>query len=79
MKNTILILLAFIFISNTCFASDTYRVKDKYGRYQGKYVRVDNITTKRYDSYNRYSGKIVNKNNKLRVYDKYGRFEYEAE
>lgn len=78
MKNATLILLTILFLTNTCYASNIYKARDKYGRYQGKYVRVDNITTKRYDSYNRYSGKIVNKNNKLRVYDKYGRFEYEA-
>ena len=71
--------ILFIFICNTALCIDQYRVKDKYGRYQGKYVRIDNTTVKRYNQYNQFTGKIVSKNNKVRVYDKYGRFEYEAD
>lgn len=78
MTKYIIAFIIFILICNTAFCNEQYRIKDKYGRYQGKYVRVDNNTVKRYNQYNQFTGKIVSKNNKIRVYDKYGRFEYGA-
>ena len=74
MKKFLSIVLSLLIFSNLCYAySDSYTVRDKYGRKVSTYTTSGNTTVER----NRYGQKTAtykkSSNGTITKYDKYGR------
>ena len=74
MKKFLSIVLSLLIFSNFCYAySDSYTVRDKYGRKVSTYKTTGNTTIER----NRYGQKTAtykhHSNGTITKYDKYGR------
>ena len=74
MKKFLSIVLSLLIFSNICYAySDSYTVRDKYGRKASTYTTSSNTTVER----NRYGQKTAtykkSSNGTITKYDKYGR------
>ena len=74
MKKFLSIVLSLLILSNLCYAySDSYTVRDKYGRKISTYKTTGNTTVER----NRYGQKTAtykkSSNGTITKYDKYGR------
>ena len=74
MKKFLSIVLSLLIFSNLCYAySDSYTVRDKYGRKVSTYKTTGNTTIER----NRYGQKTAtykkSSNGTITKYDKYGR------
>ena len=74
MKKILSIVLSLLIFSNLCYAySDSYTVRDKYGRKVSTYKTTGNTTVER----NKYGQKTAtykhHSNGTITKYDKYGR------
>lgn len=74
MNKFLLVILSLVILSNVCYAnSNTYTLKDKYGRKVSTYKTTGNTTVER----NRYGQKTAtykhSSNGTITKYDKYGR------
>lgn len=74
MKKFFSILLSLFIFSNLCYAySDSYTVRDKYGRKVSTYTTSGNTTVER-DKYGRKTATFrKSSNGTITKYDKYGR------